>query len=110
MAKQQWKQARQGDVFIERVPARSVPPDTKPVKRDGGRFVLAYGEATGHAHAIHDPEVEVVVAGNGETYVRVKALAHLTHEEHTQVPLPPGTYRVRRQREYSPEEIRQVAD
>jgi hypothetical protein len=41
---------RQGDVPIV---ATTIPAGAVPVKRDGGRVILAYGEVTGHAHAIH---------------------------------------------------------
>lgn len=41
---------RQGDVLIMRVEGKCVPG--AEVKRDKGRVVLAYGEVTGHAHAI----------------------------------------------------------
>ena len=45
-------QYRQGDVLI--VPVRSMPGGMARRERDGGRIVLAYGEVTGHAHAIFD--------------------------------------------------------
>lgn len=96
---------RQGDVLL--VSAR-VPKEATAQKRDG-RIVLALGEATGHAHVITDPAVEVLVR-EGEVYVRSAAGFEVTHEEHRAVPVPPGTYRVVRQREYSAEAIRQVAD
>ena len=34
----------------------------------------------------------------------------LEHDEHETIQLPPGDYRIIRQREYSPEAIRNVAD
>ena len=40
----------QGDVLIRQV--ANVPQEAKPVGRDDERVVLAYGEVTGHAHAI----------------------------------------------------------
>lgn len=36
--------------------------------------------------------------------------AQVVHDEHAPITLPPGNYRVVRQREYAPEQIRQVAD
>jgi hypothetical protein len=42
---------RQGDVFLS--PVVAIPKSAKKTKRDDGRVVLAYGEVTGHAHAIH---------------------------------------------------------
>ena len=99
---------RQGDVMVIRVDA--IPPGAKPVKRDNGRIVLAYGEVTGHVHAITDEEVTMFEVDKGICYLDVQMEAFLRHEEHGTIPLAPGKYEVRRQREYSPEEIRNVAD
>jgi hypothetical protein len=43
-------------------------------------------------------------------FLRIVSTSLLTHEEHRAIPLPPGLYRVARQREYSPDVIRHVAD
>ena len=43
------KTYRQGDVLIRQV--NEIPSQAK-VKKNVGRIVLAYGEVTGHAHAI----------------------------------------------------------
>jgi hypothetical protein len=102
---------RQGDVLI--VPVQSLPENLEPIGREGGRVVLAHGEATGHAHAItaegaalfRDPELAAIfMTVSGEMPVA------LEHEEHSTISIPPGSYRVIRQREYTPEEIRYVAD
>lgn len=102
---------RQGDVLI--VPVAKMPAKLEPVARDNGRVVLAYGEATGHAHAIkneraalfRDPNLAAVFM-----HVSGDAPVALEHEEHGTILVPPGAYEIRRQREYSPEEIRIVAD
>jgi hypothetical protein len=99
---------RQGDVLVERV--NMIPPGARPVPRDNGRVVLAYGEVTGHAHAIEEREVTMLEVDAGIRYLDVQMEAFLRHEEHATVPLPPGKYRVVRQREYTPEAIRNVAD
>ncbi len=100
---------RQGDVLVQKV--RSIPANAKPVKLDNGRVILAYGEVTGHAHAIAEVEhVSMVEVDNGIRYLDVQMEAFLRHEEHATVKLPPGKYRVIRQREYTPEAIRNVAD
>ena len=39
-----------------------------------------------------------------------EAGVEVTHEEHATLTIPPGDYEVKRQREYTPEEIRRVAD
>ena len=107
--------ARQGDVLIREV--RKIPAGFRPVKTDG-RVVLALGEATGHAHAFNDSRVvyfreDGAGAGLiGRAFISVGpgAPAELRHEEHSTVMVPPGTYQVVRQREYSPEAIRNVSD
>jgi hypothetical protein len=84
--------------------------------RDGGRVVLAYGEVTGHAHAIADADVELYAYGETadavERFLRVGAGgATLVHEEHGAITLAPETtYQVYSQFEYEPEALRLVAD
>lgn len=112
------KQFRQGDVFI--TPCPEVPSDATVAPRDSGRVVLAYGEVTGHCHAMVEPDVALlereVVRPDGrkekELFLKVDAPkgAKLTHQEHSTVTVPPGTYTVVRQREYSRGEVRQVLD
>lgn len=46
-------QYRQGDVLLVRIDNDDTEGYVE-VPRDAGRVVLAYGEATGHAHAIYD--------------------------------------------------------
>jgi hypothetical protein len=102
---------RQGDVLI--VPVTSIPDERVDVERENGRIVLAHGEVTGHAHIIkatsaalfRDPKLTAVfmtVSGN--------VPVALEHEEHETIMIPPGDYQIIRQREYSPQEIRSVAD
>lgn len=107
------KQFRQGDVFLREV--KSIPAGAKPgTKKDQNgqsRIVLAYGEVTGHAHAIHDLEnVDVFVTAEGGFYLKVKTETPLQHEEHGTITIPAGNYERVIQREYSPEEIRNVQD
>jgi len=89
---------RQGDVLLMAVD--SVPADAQPVARDDGRIVLAYGEVTGHAHAIDAPESEATLLSVSEErrFLRLMADVDLAHEEHATIHLPPGVYRVIRQR------------
>jgi len=103
------KQFRQGDVLLRQI--SKVPKDAKRAEQKD-RIVLAYGEVTGHAHAIHDLEsVDVYVGKAGELYLTVKEDGvALKHEEHGSIALPPGNYERVLQREYSPEEVRNVLD
>lgn len=113
------RQVAQGDVFIRRIEA--LPADLVAVPRDNGRIVLAYGEVTGHAHAISALDAELLVAPerNREDevlnvrFLRVMAAAGIDvqHEEHATVHLAPGLYEVRQQREWTDaEEPLRVAD
>lgn len=70
-------QARQGDVFIERV---KIPKgERKPVARDNGRIVLAYGESSGHAHAVCEIQgVEMIEVG-GERLIVSETGFRLAH-------------------------------
>lgn len=97
---------RQGDVLL--IEVESVDGGT-PVKRDKGRIVLAYGEVTGHAHAIAAPRA-ALVEWNGERYVSSETAFVVHHEEHAPARLPAGTFKVVIQREYTPAEIRRVVD
>ncbi len=102
---------RQGDVLI--IPVAKLPNGLEPVKRESGRVILAHGEVTGHAHAIkdkraalfRDPKLAAIFM-----HVSGDAPVALEHDEHSTIEVPPGDYQVIRQREYSPEEIRNVAD
>jgi len=96
---------RQGDVFLI---ATDKLPRTGRVER---RPVLAEGELTGHAHRLEDPASGRVFSAGTDLYLEVLAdSATIVHEEHGPVTLPRGGYAVRIQREYSPQEIRRVAD
>jgi hypothetical protein len=97
---------RQGDVYIIPVEKR---PDGQ-LKDDG---ILAHGEATGHKHQIAsgDRSGASLFEFNNELFLSVTAEGiSIVHEEHNTVTIPQGDYSVRIQREYSPEEIRNVID
>lgn len=97
---------RQGDVGLVKEPV----PKNATHKPESGRVVLAYGEVTGHAHALA-PKTVLVFEHEGTRWIRVpKKGAVLSHEEHGKIALAPGDYRVVIQREYTPEEIRNVKD
>jgi hypothetical protein len=94
---------RQGDVLIIKATS-PFPAGTSEVPRDHGRIVLAYGEVTGHAHAIADAGAVLLAAPDTEDrFLRIMDASgvELQHEEHATITLEPGDYVVRRQREYS---------
>lgn len=100
---------RQGDVFVEVVDA--VPETVMRSPLPHG--VLAHGEITGHSHQFENTENAQLYAGSraGELFVEIaNDNARIVHDEHGTIELRPGTYRVWRQREYTPERIVHVAD
>jgi len=108
------KQARQGDIFFEEVSEDKVPREGKPLNS----LTLAYGEATGHTHAIVSPtklsDLDSVVDEEGNIYVKSAEKILVDHDEHGAVTLEPDTwYCISGQREYDPlaiERERRVAD
>lgn len=106
---------RQGDVLIRQVRRRT--PTGKDVS-ESGRVILAHGEVTGHAHEVVEerrldfeaPAAQFFEEPDGKRFLFVERNCVLTHQEHGPIALPPGCYEVTRQREYAPDEIRNVAD
>lgn len=103
---------RQGDVMLVKVAALPKGAEEENLSR-AERVVLAYGEVTGHAHAIErDPETRAMPVrawnAGAERFIQVISRAALKHEEHATIALETGIYRVVRQREYAPQEIRQT--
>ncbi|MDE2105727.1 MAG: hypothetical protein KGL39_51360, partial [Patescibacteria group bacterium] len=93
-------QYRQGDLLIETV--GSIPADAVPHPKSKS-ILLAHGEATGHHHTLElDDPADWWKLGE-EKIVKVATVARITHQEHRTILLPAGTYKVRRQREYTPE-------
>ena len=99
---------RQGDVLLFQV--ESLPESAEESNTDSDRIVLAYGEVTGHAHAVAaaqcrlfaDQEIRFLQVGNEGS--------NLVHEEHATIVLDPGVYRIVHQREYVPNSQRLVVD
>lgn len=111
-------QAAQGDLYIRRIDA--IPASAQPMKAERGLFIVAHSE-TGHHHVIAErPGVQVFTTDDPlVSYLRVieateQAEALLEHlrnfDTHETIAIPPGEYELRRQREYTPEGWRRVAD
>ena len=106
---------RQGDVLLVAIAA--IPPEAA-AHQSQERIVLAYGEVTGHAHAIAVEEAQEfrtktpvpVFDWQAERFLQVEVKALLKHEEHSTIKIPAGRYAVVRQREYSPAALRMVSD
>lgn len=96
---------RHGDILV--ATADDVPADARKLHH----LVLAEGELTGHSHRIADRDTAVLFQSTQGMFLSVTApTATLIHQEHGPIELPCGTYRVWRQREYSPREIRVIRD
>lgn len=99
---------RQGDVLLVQVEGEGIIVG-QPIPREGRKIVLAYGEVTGHSHAIADAGVKFIQVG-AERFLTSDKPFTVKHQEHAPISVPAGTFKVVRQREYSPESIRIVAD
>jgi len=111
----------------------------KPTKTrdlcEQGRIILAHGEVTGHLHEVlpeianaNIPAVEFFEEPDGRRVLLIIEVCVLRHPEHSPISLDPrrqeqvrqgdvllnpigaGVWEVVRQREYSPDAIRTVAD
>jgi len=114
---------RQGDVLIEKIPEI---PDREVVTES----LLIRGEGRNHGHFIVGSDLTISRANNNELtegggiitqYLELKQEAELRHllidsghwtNEHDTIHIPPGKYRVIKQREYNPyaKAIRAVRD
>lgn len=115
MARKNHLKIQQGDVLVE---SAVIPASVKPLTHR----VLREGEHTGHKHvAVLDEsqveagaEVALFIDEATQTlYMRVAGgEVRIVHEEHNQVTVPPGEYRIGAVREYDydAEEARFVAD
>jgi hypothetical protein len=118
--KRPWQKA-QGDLLVEEI--KAIPEGfTTVVKPDEhGRHVVASGEATGHHHVLRAPGVcQLAREGISDRVVTTTDLSELLHDQgtdryvptldHAPIALPPGTYRVIRQREWVGQGARRVED
>lgn len=96
---------RQGDILI--VKHSEIPSTAKKEKK----CVLALGEVTGHKHQIKE-DAFLWLDTDGTKYIEVYSeRAVVVHEEHGPIELDgPAIYKVIIQREYYPEQIRNVLD
>src|SRR6267378_900324 len=95
---------RQGDLLLRKIDKL---PDGKRKKRPTGHVLE--GEATGHVHRILELEqAEVLKIGEGLFVSVGEHGVSLIHPEHHTIELPAGDFEITRQREYFPDEIRNV--
>ena len=108
--------AAQGDVlFVRLSDDYAIPSKAERVASDGGNIVVAHSE-TGHNHVFADDGVALYRLPDSimECLLVVdkpSVLKHLrTFDTHEPILFDKGVYRVRRQREYTPEGFRRVED
>lgn len=99
---------RHGDVGLIQA---TIPSSARATERK----VLAYGEMTGHSHAIAQADVDgaEIYEMEESAFLRVTADGGISivHEEHGPIQVAPGEYEIRIAREYDEEEdFRQVVD
>jgi hypothetical protein len=102
---------RQGDILLIRSTAEpTFPYGIAERQHQDGRLVLAHGATTGHNHAVKGQAELYPMPDSQDRLLVMLVDGALVHEEHGAIELSAGSYTVRRQREYSPEAIRDVQD
>jgi hypothetical protein len=96
--------AHQGDIVF--VPFTGKVKGTKQNK-----VTVGWGEVTGHTHDVHCDDMRVEKTESGFILV-LGSEGRVTHQEHKDIILAPGTYVVKHEREYDwfAHSTRQVVD
>ena len=102
----------QGDLNIFSV--SEIPSGLKQLTTEkNGNHILAHSE-TGHHHVIDGNAARVFEESEFVSYLDVAEETNVVHlrsfDTHAPISLPPGQYRITRQREYTPEGYRRAAD
>lgn len=101
----------QGDLNIFSV--EEIPQGLAEKPATDGSHILAHSE-TGHHHVIEGNTVRVFEQNEFISYLEVEKPSNVVHlrsfDTHETIGLPPGKYRISRQREYTPEGYRLAAD
>ena len=106
-------QAAQGDFLITRI--ESLPDHLVKQDDEKGNYIIAHSE-TGHNHVMKSEDVDFYQSANDEfvAYLHVKKETDIVHlrsfDTHSPITVPPGLYRINRQREYTPEGYRRAQD
>lgn len=80
------------------------------IARQAGETPAAADEIAEAAIARARTKARLMIAPNGDRFLEVTDTVTLRHEEHTQHIIPPGIYHLPKQVEYTPAELRRVAD
>lgn len=120
------KVAAQGDIYITKIDALPTDRKFEKAKPEGQMLIVTHSE-TGHHHVMDADAVTLLREVDGPTPARGELprsimecflvvnkptlLNHLRqYDQHTAIMFKEGIYHVRRQQEYTPEGLRQVAD
>ena len=107
------KQAAQGDVLLRRI--ATLPAGVQLVPSNKWFFIVAHSE-TGHNHVIDSRNAQLFIDETNQFigYLNVLSPAELVHlrdhDTHETLAFAPGVYRVRRQREATPEGWQRAQD
>lgn len=107
-----------GDVIVTRV--KELPKEFSKMDKSQDNC-LALGEATGHMHKLFkaiDPDMsgkatfDLRIDKDGIKFLKVMAPTIVRHQEHREIAIPPGDYKIGIQVEYDPFKklARQVVD
>jgi len=108
----------QGDVAFVRISEDEIPNNAKRITAATGQYTVVAHSETGHDHAfdaspnvcvLDDPDndfVSYLQINNGDADLE----HHRDIDTHETIKFTPGTYRIHRQREHTPEGWRRVAD
>lgn len=98
------KQIRQGDVLFEKINA--FPKGIKEKNK-----TIALGEATRHSHRFESENVLVFEDSNKQQFVDIREDSEIIHEEHENILIPKGKWKVVLQQEYDlTDGVRNVLD
>lgn len=115
MTKEFKKVAAQGDVMFIKID--KLPDGLRKIEAENGKFVVAHSE-TGHNHSIKYADGITYYANDNDIFIAYlvvdNAKCLVEHERgfdtHESLLLKDGVYKVRRQREYTPEGFRKAQD
>lgn len=80
--------------------ATEIPKTSVKLKPDQRGYVLAEGEATGHAHTIEETDDAELYREGDRLLAMIHKTATVTHQEHGPVTLEPGIWEIGRVREW----------
>jgi len=91
---------RHGDISLHSI--KELPKKLEQISQ-GGNFILAYGEVTGHTHRLLEhtqDQYTVYRDGQGRNILAINKPTPLVHEEHKEIILQPGFYIQEQEKEY----------